>query len=261
MGRRKPRIKLRSIYVWHRYIGVGAAALAIILSITGIMLNHTDRLQLDSQYIESNWLLDWYGIHNASNIVNFTVGNQQVSHTGDYLFIDGERIDGHYTQPVGAITSMDILVVALTDQVLLLAPDGELIDRIKTPDDVTRLGKDEIGFPVIATRTQLYRANDSMTAWKSTHTNSILAWATTTPTPKTIENAVNQFQRNHVLDLETVILDLHSGRILGDWGIVIMDTAALLLIFLSLTGFFLWFNQNSKRRQRKRVKLKHKPDS
>ncbi|HED18424.1 MAG TPA: PepSY domain-containing protein, partial [Gammaproteobacteria bacterium] len=60
--RRKQRFKLRSFYVWHRYMGVGAAAFMLVIAVTGVLLNHTEGLQLDSRHVQSNWILDWYGI-------------------------------------------------------------------------------------------------------------------------------------------------------------------------------------------------------
>ena len=51
-------IKLRSMYQWHRYIGVSVALFMLILAVTGIMLNHTSRLELDKNYIQTEWLLN-----------------------------------------------------------------------------------------------------------------------------------------------------------------------------------------------------------
>ena len=60
----KPRIKqLRSLYLWHRYIGLAAALFVIVLTVTGLLLNHTEELGLDSSSVQSDTLLDWYGIH------------------------------------------------------------------------------------------------------------------------------------------------------------------------------------------------------
>ncbi len=36
---------LRSLYVWHRYLGLSAALFVILLSATGLALNHTELLQ------------------------------------------------------------------------------------------------------------------------------------------------------------------------------------------------------------------------
>jgi len=45
------------------------------------------------------------------------------------------------------------------------------------------------------------------------------------------------------ISLETVILDLHSGRFFGQFGVLIMDIVGLLICILSITGLFAWINR------------------
>jgi uncharacterized iron-regulated membrane protein len=47
-----------------------------------------------------------------------------------------------------------------------------------------------------------------------------------------------QTYRRGGLPLERVILDLHSGRIVGDWGVYVVDGAALLFLALVITGMW-----------------------
>ena len=60
--RRRHRLKLKSLYVWHRWVGLVAALFVIVLAVTGLALNHTEELQLDARHVRTAWLLDWYGI-------------------------------------------------------------------------------------------------------------------------------------------------------------------------------------------------------
>ena len=43
-------------------MGVSAAIFVILVTTTGILLNHTESFQFDSRHIQSDWVLDWYGI-------------------------------------------------------------------------------------------------------------------------------------------------------------------------------------------------------
>lgn len=43
------------------------------------------------------------------------------------------------------------------------------------------------------------------------------------------------------LSWDRVLLDLHTGRILGDWGIYVMDGAAIILLILTFTGMYNWY--------------------
>ena len=49
--------------------------------------------------------------------------------------------------------------------------------------------------------------------------------------------------RGHGLPLERVLLDLHSGRILGKWGVWLIDVVAILLFVLAITGSWMWFQR------------------
>ena len=46
-----------------------------------------------------------------------------------------------------------------------------------------------------------------------------------------------------MLTFERVLLDLHSGRIFGRAGPLVMDAAAVLFIALALTGFWMWLRR------------------
>ena len=51
------------------------------------------------------------------------------------------------------------------------------------------------------------------------------------------------------------MLDLHSGRLFGSWGPLVMDVAAVLLVFLAISGFWLWAKQIFRKRRRQRNKI------
>jgi uncharacterized iron-regulated membrane protein len=49
--------------------------------------------------------------------------------------------------------------------------------------------------------------------------------------------------QSRILPLERVLLDLHSGRIAGGAGVILMDLAAIILIFLIATGGWIWIKR------------------
>ena len=73
MNKVKPKKSLhfrlvRRLREWHRTLGVWAAFFLIFLSVTGIALNHTERLSLAHQPITNTLLLDHYGINSPSDV-------------------------------------------------------------------------------------------------------------------------------------------------------------------------------------------------
>ncbi|MFT5351416.1 MAG: hypothetical protein ACI9MF_002239 [Gammaproteobacteria bacterium] len=51
--------------------------------------------------------------------------------------------------------------------------------------------------------------------------------------------------RGKGLSLERILLDLHSGRLLGNAGVFIVDLAALFFVFLALSGSWMWLRKRS----------------
>ena len=77
--RRRRRFKLRSMYNWHRYVGVTAALFVVLLSITGLALNHTDELELDKRHIENTVILDLYNIRAPTGPPSFPAVGHWIS--------------------------------------------------------------------------------------------------------------------------------------------------------------------------------------
>ena len=64
--------------------------------------------------------------------------------------------------------------------------------------------------------------------------------------------------RGNGLKLERVILDLHSGRIFGQYGVFIMDAAAIALLWLSLSGMWVWNSRRRKMHKKKHYQKHHR---
>lgn len=43
--------------------------------------------------------------------------------------------------------------------------------------------------------------------------------------------------------MDRVLLDIHTGRIAGTMGIIMMDIAAIMLVLLSLSGAYMWYRR------------------
>jgi len=65
----------RFLYKLHRYLGLSSAIVLLMLSLTGIALNHTEDLNLDSLMIDSKVILDWYGIKSSETLNSFATRN------------------------------------------------------------------------------------------------------------------------------------------------------------------------------------------
>lgn len=262
MTKRKPQ--RFTAFLWHRRVGLLAIVLVIILAITGVMLNHTERFKLDETYINNSWLLGWYGIEPEEKPISFLVTNDDSRHVisawQNQLFFDDTAITTLQQTMHGAMAAEQFFVVALDNEIILLSFEGEFIERVSTSisfSNIQRLGM-KYKRPVIETSEPLYyMADEHILDWDVIINEGIEWTEQYTLTESEYEELLIAY-RGSGLKLERVILDLHSGRIFGQYGIYIMDAAAIALIWLSLSGLWVWNSRRRKMRKKKHYQKHHR---
>jgi len=126
-----PSPTLRKVlWSWHRRLGVVVALLVILLSGTGIALNHTESLGLDERFVESGWLLDWYGVQAPEAGFGFAAGGTRITLLGDHLYAGLELVGTPFNALHGAVALDGLIAVAADRDVLLLTPELELVERL-----------------------------------------------------------------------------------------------------------------------------------
>lgn len=249
-----------STFLWHRRVGLIAFILVIILAITGILLNHTERFKLDESYINSSWLLNWYGIEPEDEPVSYKAGRHIISAWQHQLFFDDKAILQLNQTMHGAMTGEQFIVIALDNEIILLSFEGEFIERVSTSisfSNIQRLGM-KYNRPVIETSDPLYyMADEHILDW-DVITNDEIEWVKKYTLSETEKEKLLLAYRGNGLKLERVILDLHSGRIFGQYGIYIMDAAAIALLWLSISGLWVWNSRRRKMRKKKHYQKHHR---
>ena len=227
-----------SVLRWHGRLGITAAFLFVILLATGIALNHTERLALDERYIGTEWLLDWYGISPNRAPVSYQVDTHVITELDGHLFLDGKLMYERTGLMRGALQTQGIYAIATEDILYLFDQDGSLIERIiNLPAKIQRLGWRE-DRTYVDTPMGIFSTDSDFLMWRQA--DRIPSWTATVETPKAIGEDVLRAYRGRGLPWERVVLDLHSGRILGVWGPFLMDGAAFLLLILVFSGIYNW---------------------
>jgi len=260
--KKSPAKLLRSLYIWHRYIGLAAAVFVILLTVTGLVLNHTDELLLDSQHVGSGLLLDWYGIEAPDDFNGYRVGDISITAVGSHVYWNTTRIPRASAPLLGAIGFAGLVVIAVEGQLLLFTPDGKLVERLGgaagVPAGMQALGLTPAGELAIHAAHGFYRTDDSFLEWRETGSLEA-AWAASTDPSPALRTALQQAWRGTGLTLERVLLDLHSGRILGSWGIYLVDAAAVLFLLLAISGVWLWGKRRTTARKHRHHKQSAQP--
>jgi len=259
--KKSPARLLRSLYIWHRYIGISTAVFVIILTVTGLVLNHTDELELDSSYIQSDLLLDWYGINAPGELLSYTSGSVSVTAVNDQVFWGSEPLS-HVSVPlVGLLVYRDLVVIAAGGGLSLYTTEGELIEKLEhvagVPAGILAIGITAQELLAVKTAQSIYLTDDSMLEW-SRAANPEVLWSEAAPVPPGLEEALQAAYRGAGLPVERVLLDLHSGRILGRAGVYLVDAAAILFLLLAMSGVWLWTRRRASVKTHRHKIQKHR---
>ena len=237
----------------HRWLGVLAALFVLMLSATGIALNHGSDWGLDSRYVTSRWLLDTYGVRAPDASASFTDQGHRATLLGTRLYLGELEIAADVEALTGLVSLGQLLVITSGQQVLLFTTDGELVERMSLPPGligpVERVGRAG-EYAVIAAAGQNYRADSDISnfvPWENTDAVDI-DWSLRSSPPASLMNVLKEQYRGRGLSIERVLADIHSGRIVGVAGPYVMDAVAILLIILSLSGLLLWLRPRNGRR-------------
>lgn len=241
---------IRHLREWHRKLGIIAAFFIIFLSITGVALNHTTTLSLAHKAIKSTWLLDHYGIAPPKDIRFYQHERLQV--TNNVVWLENKLLLESSTDIVsaGAVstkvsdnTIIDVLIIASKSHLYLYDYQGELLDQLGIESDIPQ-GIEALtthnNMIIVKTPSGYYQSDSDFISWQNIHPLIEPKWIMAQEaSPRKIQQAELAY-RSQFLTLERIILDAHSGRILGLAGVLFMDAVAILLILLSLSGIVIW---------------------
>lgn len=240
---RQRKRKLQTLRFWHRTLGIVSALFVIALVVTGLLLNHTEKLRLDSHYIRTPLLLDLYDINPPGTPKAFAVGAHWISLVGERLYMDAKELPESPTDLMGAVQVDGNIAIALPARLMLVDPGGQIIEKLGgaegVPAGMRAIGLSSQGDLVVRGAHGNYRADLDVLEWTGLSSPGV-SWAEPKRLPADLHDQLIAAYRGTGLPVERVILDLHSGRLLGDWGVYVIDGAALLFLTLAVSGVWMW---------------------
>lgn len=237
---------------WHARLGVLAATFFLFLAVSGLALNHTDALGLVKREVNASWLMQWYGLNPSVPTRGYLFKNGYLATAEGRWVMDGHALQSAGNKaPVGAVSWGDVRAIASADNLFLYLSDGQLVDKISDADlpnkPIKRLGViDASATPqlVLGTSHGNFVSDDGLT-WQP-QIKGQPDWSNEQVLPDKLSASLNK-AFSPSLPLERIILDLHSGRIFGYYGPLLMDIAALGLIALSLSGVWIYLRTVRRR--------------
>lgn len=230
------------LFIWHRRIGLFVALFIVFLVVTGIALQHSDDLKLPTKFLSNTWLLKYYGIK-PNPITTYQLGNKTISHAGETIYLSGKPIDVHADALHGAVELNNEIIIASSNSIIVCDRFGTIIDEIIEQDGLSEsplgIAVSDQGTPVIRGVNTYWEGNINLTSWrpfKGAHPR----WVAPSITLPALKHVIEVHDMSNQISIERFLLDAHSGRFFGKYGIYVIDVAAVLLLILSITGIWLW---------------------
>ena len=226
----------------HHLLGLMSAVLILWVSLSGVILNHSSGFGLN-QPLPTPMLSFFYGIQKHQNNwpVDWTLKckNNKVHYNSILLDLSCGEVKSY-------IMKDDLVVLLTPQQITLWLHDGQMLESLAIESlglgRIVSFGETKNGLVVLVDENgQQRRADAQFLSWKASSKAMILKEA------YMLEPDVNSD-----IDWERLMLDLHAGRFLGVTGKILNDGVAIILIYMCLSGVWLWFHRNSRNKKRLR---------
>ncbi|MCZ6803402.1 MAG: PepSY-associated TM helix domain-containing protein, partial [Proteobacteria bacterium] len=159
-------------------------------------------------------------------------------------YFNNKEIANNINKLIGIVTVNEIYVVAYDGQLTLLNKAGKIIEHLTgaegVPAGMEAVGNDNQGNVIIKAAHGYYQVNLDVLDW---HEYDYLEadWSQASSIPEQLKRELLKQYRGSGLTIERVLLDLHSGRIVGFWGVYFVDFIAILFLILAFTGVWMWW--------------------
>lgn len=240
------------IMALHRWTGLLAAVFLLVLALTGLCLNHADKLNLHEMRVKSSFILNRYNMLSAADVQSIRISdNRTVSvidnglyHNSNYVAESGELL--------GVIEADPFLAVAAANGLILISDQGELIEMLtmdQLPMDELRLvGRAASGRAVLVSGNGNWIADHDWMEFQPFNGEFTVLPLNWTDPDKTALQAILLHHQGQGPTVYRVLLDLHSGRLFGWGGRTLMDLTALAIILLVTSGISGWMSKSRRPR-------------
>lgn len=231
---------------WHRRVGLVLLAFIVMLVVSGIAINHSVGWGLDKAAVQQNWLLNHYGIPTPI-VRSFQSQNDWLAQSGRALYLNQKQIGECDGVLLGADTLGDSWLVLCEGRLQLFTRQGARLDDISQslglPAQVEAIAVDDKSVYLRTATGAIKFAPDLLTFVSVNDYTEDTPWVVPATAPAALGDYWSDAHRGGGISWERVLLDLHSGRLFGDVGVIVTDIAALFLLLLALSGAWVWLTK------------------
>ncbi|HET8730594.1 MAG TPA: PepSY-associated TM helix domain-containing protein [Moraxellaceae bacterium] len=218
---------------WHRRLGIVSALFVLVLSVTGFLLNRSHELGFDRAPLENSLLRRLYGLApgSAQAGVVHALPSGDLRAEGGQLRLAGHAI-GACPHLVGVVEQSSQVLAVCSNRLWLLTPTGEVIDQADSvrgiPEGLSAVGQGQ-GQVLLRHGEESLAVDLGDLSIKPAIAPPSVAWS----------GVPAADDRHDDINWERVLLDLHSGRLFGPWGVRLVDTMAILFAILAISGLII----------------------
>ncbi len=228
----------------HRTLGVSALIFIVIMAISGHLLNRSQLYGLDQIAVTHRALQQLAGLATPQAIQFLNADGSRIIIINNELFLNDHFVDPAIGGVIGALKLGGSIYLASIDSLVEINQGGVIVNSIDSlgglPGRLERIGVDEHQRLVINCLDGFCIAdNDLLDSWSVWDGQQVIWSQSQRGIDVDTERAVARYL-GRALSLERLMLEIHSGRLFGGWGVMLADLVAFVLLFGGLSGGYLW---------------------
>ncbi|HIG41135.1 MAG: PepSY domain-containing protein [bacterium] len=224
---------VRSLRKGHRNVGIFLVLFLLLVSVTGILLNHTESLHLSERYVPAFVARRYY---QSQEVHGFELNTRYYYTLGDLLYVDHQALT-QCGEVKGVVEQAEQFVVLCDAELIVFTKDHQMIERFGEvhglPPNLNRMAVDN---------KQLLLANDTEVFGFDTDTlESVLITTAFDDWPES-GTVPAQLMLKDSVSWQQFLLDLHSGMFIGAAGKWLADLVAIFIVGVAISGLVMWRN-------------------
>lgn len=250
MRQRRPRL-VGLLWRWHRRLGVIAAFFALLLAVSGVVLNHASELGLDRSFVGWAWLNRAYG-DNSADVPAYQLGTHWLVRAANgHVYLGAREVAACNGHLVGAVQQDELLYAACAEQLLLITGTGDLVESITSgtglPIPLRGIGMIDGAVALQVDESWWLADMERMDFSTPAPGGAVIQQFTAARLPEAVRQQIPAAEQ--WLSWERLLLDLHSGRVMGRAGVYLVDVIGVAVGCLAMSGIAMWL-LHRRRRQR-----------
>jgi hypothetical protein len=240
---------------WHKRAGLAVFVFMGWLGFSGVLLNQSASWGLDAVRLGAPWLMSLYGLHAEPPLTGFSTQGHWLAVTADATLLDGKPLSMLIPAPRGFVTgggsASPTLFVASADSLVLLKPDGSRIDELRSPtlpvSTIRRVGAvDGPGGRIAVQDLDAFQSADEGETWTPVDP-AVVHWSGSRALSENERTQLLPFSKPTVA-LEQVLIDAHSGRLVGRYGPYVINAVGITALWLAISGAWMMWRTSRRRR-------------